>query len=126
MDVRPSASMDQPAAVLVRLDPGGPGLCPPAAPFLRADDTGVLRGDGIFERFLVIGGQPRHFEDHLARMARSADSVQLAAPGADAWREAVAVAIEAWPGGDEWSMRLVCTRGPRTGGRPSPTFSARS
>ena len=118
MDMRPSVSMDQAAAVLVRLDPQGPELCPPAAPFLRADDTGVLRGDGIFERFLVTAGQPRHLEDHLARMARSAESMELAAPGADAWKQAIAVAIAAWPGADEWSMRLVCTRGPEDGGPP--------
>jgi 4-amino-4-deoxychorismate lyase len=118
VDVSSSGAMDKPAAVLVRLDPQGPVLWPPGAPLLRADDTGVLRGDGIFERFLVTGGQPRHFEDHLARMARSAESVQLEAPGPDAWKAAVAAAIEAWPGGEEWSMRLVCTRGPEDGGPP--------
>ena len=53
---------------------------PARRPFLRAADTGVLRGDGIFERFLVIGGQPRHLEDHLARMARSAESVDSMRP----------------------------------------------
>jgi 4-amino-4-deoxychorismate lyase len=118
VDVRTSGAVDQQAAVLVRLDPGGPELCAPGSPFLRADDTGILRGDGIFERFLVIGGQPRHFDDHLARMARSAGLVQLAAPPAAAWREAVAVAIEAWQGGEEWSMRLVCTRGPEDDSAP--------
>jgi 4-amino-4-deoxychorismate lyase len=117
--VNPSSGIDKPAAVLVRLGALGPELCPPGAPFLRADDTGALRGDGIFERFLVLGGQPRHLEDHLARMARSAESVELGAPTAEAWREAVAVAIEAWPGAEEWSMRLVCTRGPEDGGPPS-------
>ena len=119
MDVSPSAGTDKPATVLVRLGPQGPELWPPGSPFIRADDTGILRGDGIFERFLVTGGQPRHFEDHLARMARSAESVQLQAPGADAWKLAAAAAIEAWPGGEEWSMRLVCTRGPEDGGPPS-------
>jgi 4-amino-4-deoxychorismate lyase len=112
VNVRPSVPVDQPAAVLVRLDPTGPKLCAPGSPFLRADDTGILRGDGIFERFLVIGGQPRHFDDHLARMARSAELVQLEAPGPRSWKAAVAVAVDAWRGGEEWSMRLVCTRGP--------------
>jgi 4-amino-4-deoxychorismate lyase len=119
MDGTPSSGTDKPAAVLVRLGPLGPELCPPGAPFLGADDTGVLRGDGIFERFLVIGGLPRHLEYHLARMARSAESVELELPSAGAWREAAAVAIEAWPGADEWSMRLVCTRGPEDGGPPT-------
>ena len=52
-------------------------------------------------------------------MARSAESVELELPSAGAWREAAAVAIEAWPGADEWSMRLVCTRGPEDGGPPT-------
>ncbi len=119
MAAKPSVPMDTPAAVLVRLDPQGPALCAPDAPFLRADDTGILRGDGIFERFLVLGGQPRHFDDHLARMARSAELTQLEVPGPDAWRAAVAAAIEAWQGDEEWSMRLVCSRGPEDGDAPS-------
>jgi 4-amino-4-deoxychorismate lyase len=118
VDERPTVVPDQPTAVLVRLDPQGPTLCPPGSPFLRADDSGILRGDGIFERFLVIGGQPRHLDDHLDRLARSAELVQLHTPRADAWRTAVAAAIEAWPGPEEWSMRLVCTRGPEDQGPP--------
>ncbi|HTT88156.1 MAG TPA: aminodeoxychorismate lyase [Acidimicrobiales bacterium] len=119
MEERPLVVMDRPAAVLVRLDPQGPVLCAPGSPFLRADDTGILRGDGIFERFLVIARQARHFEDHLARLARSAELVQLEVPGRDAWKAAVSAAIGAWPGGDEWSMRLVCTRGPEDVVAPS-------
>ena len=118
MAANPPVPMDEPAAVLVRLGPAGPALCPPRAPFLRADDVGVLRGDGVFERFLVDGGHPRHLDDHLARLGRSAAMTQIDAPGPDAWRTAVAAAIEAWAGGDEWSMRLVCTRGPEDGGPP--------
>jgi len=108
--------MDRPFAVLVRLDPSGPAVCNPRAPFLRADDVGVLRGDGVFERFLVSGGQPRHLEEHLARLERSARATALDIPAAHAWRAAVANAIEAWGGPPEWEMRLVCTRGPEIGG----------
>lgn len=111
--------LDQSAAVLVRLGPEGPALAPPRSPFLRADDVGVLRGDGVFERFLVKAGNPCHLEDHLARLARSARSVELALPAPAAWRAAVGAAIEAWQGGQEWGMRLVCTRGPEEGGPPS-------
>jgi 4-amino-4-deoxychorismate lyase len=91
----------------------------PRSPFLRADDLGVLRGDGIFERFLVCSGQPRHLEDHLTRLARSARMTELEVPEAQAWRAAVAAAIEAWAGAAEWEMRLVCTRGPEEGGPPT-------
>src|ERR1700677_1233095 len=61
----PPRLKDQAVAVLVRLDPSGPVVVDPRAPYLRADDLGVLRGDGVFERFLVRAGQPRHLEDHL-------------------------------------------------------------
>ena len=110
---------DQPAAVLVQLGPQGPALLPSRSPFLRADDLGVLRGDGVFERFLVNSAQPRHLEDHLVRLARSASSIGLDLPSPVAWREAVAAGIAAWPGGQEWEMRLVCTRGPEEGGPPT-------
>ncbi|HUB71722.1 MAG TPA: aminotransferase class IV [Acidimicrobiales bacterium] len=111
--------MDQLPAVLVSLGPAGPTLMDARAPFLRADDVGALRGDGVFERFLVRAGEPRHFEDHLARLARSARQVGLAVPKEASWREAVGTAIAAWQGNDEWEMRLVCTAGPEEGGQPT-------
>lgn len=91
-------------------------VCDPRAPFLRADDTGVLRGDGIFERFLIRQGRPRHLDDHLARLERSARVTELAVPGPQEWREAVGLTVESWRGPEEWEMRLVCTRGPEGGG----------
>jgi len=108
--------LDQPVAVLVQLGPAGPALLAPRSPFLRADDVGVLRGDGVFERFTVVSGQPRHLDDHLARLARSASSLGLSLPPPDAWKDAVSAGIEAWHGGAEFEMRLVCTRGPEEGG----------
>ena len=111
--------MEKPAAVLVRVGTGGPGLCEARAPFLRADDLGALRGDGVFERFLVIGGQARHLDDHLARLHRSAQQVDLQVPADEAWRAAISAAVAAWLGGQEWEMRLVCTRGPEEGGDPT-------
>jgi 4-amino-4-deoxychorismate lyase len=115
MAVSPSEAPVKPA-VLVHLGEAGPALLPSRSPFLRADDLGVLRGDGVFERFVVDGGVPRHLEDHLSRLARSAVSIGLVPPAPAQWQEAVAAAIEAWQGGAEWEMRLVCTRGPEEGG----------
>jgi 4-amino-4-deoxychorismate lyase len=111
--------MEASPAVLARLGPQGPVLCGPRSPFLRADDVGVLRGDGVFERFLVDDGRPRHLKEHLARLHRSAALCQLAVPEDGPWRAAVACAIDAWPGPAEWEMRLVCTRGPEEGGPPT-------
>jgi len=105
--------------VLVRLVPGGPVLCDPRSPLLRGDDVGALRGDGVFERFLVDAGAPRHLEDHLARMARSAEMVELALPDPEVWEAAVCAGIRAWNGPAEWEMRMVCTRGPEEGGPPT-------
>lgn len=105
--------------VVVQLSPDGPLLAGPRAPLLRPDDLGLLRGDGVFERFLMNRGRPRHLEDHLARLAGSARAIDLALPGADAWRAAVRQAARAWQGPDDWEMRLVCTRGPEEGGPPS-------
>jgi 4-amino-4-deoxychorismate lyase len=106
-------------ACFVVLGAGGPSLADARSPFLRPDDLGVLRGDGVFERFLVRSGQPRHFEDHLERMARSASMVALEMPPEPAWRDAVALAVDAWSGPSEWEVRLVCTRGPEEGGPPT-------
>jgi 4-amino-4-deoxychorismate lyase len=119
MAASPPRPKDQAVAVLVRLDPDGPVVADPRAPYLRADDLGVLRGDGVFERFLVRAGQPRHLEDHLARLGRSAAMIELGVPGSEAWRAAVGAATDAWSGPEEWEMRLVCTRGPEEGGPPS-------
>jgi len=106
-------------AVFALLGSGGPELADPRAPFLRPDDLGVLRGDGVFERFLVLDGKPRHLEEHLARMARSAGMVSLELPSPSRWRDAVALAARAWAGAPEFEMRLVCTRGPEEGGPPT-------
>jgi 4-amino-4-deoxychorismate lyase len=106
------------APVLVELV--GPDFAPvvrdPAAPLLRADDVGALRGDGAFERFLVYRGRPRRFADHLARLARSGAMLGLALPPEAAWRAAVDLVVANWSGADEWEARLVATRGPESGG----------
>ena len=121
-----SKEMGRRASVLVRLGEGGPVLADPRSPFLRADDMGALRGDGVFERFLVIAGRPRHFEDHLARLVRSAGQLELVVPGEPAWRAAVEAGIAAWQGHQQWEMRLVCTRGPEEGAAPPLMSLARN
>jgi len=41
-------------------------------------DDGLLRGDGVFEVARIYGGRPFALEEHLERMARSAQSLRLA------------------------------------------------
>jgi len=97
----------------------GTGLVDPDVPLLRADDLGVLRGDGIFETLLVRDGQPWLLDAHLARLARSAARMDLPAPSAAAWQDLVATIVAGWPAADEGLLRLVCTRGPEEGGTPT-------
>ncbi|MGH9107130.1 MAG: aminotransferase class IV [Acidimicrobiales bacterium] len=111
--------VNQGEAVLVELGPRGPAVVGgPRSPFLRADDLGALRGDGVFEHFLVVDGQPRHLDEHLCRLAASAAMVDLALPAPEEWKAAVEGGARAWRGPGEWAMRLVCTRGPERGGPP--------
>jgi 4-amino-4-deoxychorismate lyase len=88
-------------------------------PFLRADDLGALRGDGIFEAFLVVDGSPDLLDEHLARLERSAAMTGLRLPPDDRWRRGVEAAIAAWRGGPEMVVRFIVTRGVEGHGRPT-------
>lgn len=96
-----------PQTVLAVLLPQGPVLADPAAPLLRADDPGVLRGESVFETVRVAGGRPAFLDRHLARLGRSAARLELDLP--DGWAALCALAVGAWPGQDA-VLRLVCSR----------------
>jgi 4-amino-4-deoxychorismate lyase len=89
----------------------GRGLVPADTPILCADDLGPMRGDGVFETMHVRAGTTWLLDEHLARMARSAQLTQLSLPPSAALAELVATAVAAWPASDEGALRLVCTRG---------------
>jgi 4-amino-4-deoxychorismate lyase len=94
----------------------GRGVVSADTPILRADDLGVLRGDGVFETLHVRGGQPWLLGEHLARMARSAARLDLALPPAGKLAALAGQACGAWPPEVEGALRLVCTRGAEEGG----------
>lgn len=98
----------------------GRGVVPADSPILRADDLGVLRGDGVFETMHVRWGEPWLLTEHLDRMAVSAARLDLDLPERDDLAALVAEACKAWlaTGTDEAEafVRLVCTRGPEGGG----------
>jgi 4-amino-4-deoxychorismate lyase len=94
----------------------GVGVVPSDTPVLRADDLGVLRGDGVFETMHVRRGQPWLLGAHLDRMSRSAALLALPLPSRDELVELARQACAAWPAADEGALRLVCTRGPEGGG----------
>jgi 4-amino-4-deoxychorismate lyase len=100
----------------------GRGVVPADTPILRADDLGVLRGDGIFETIHVAGGAPRLLEQHLDRMARSAARLELDLPDREALTGLAAATCAGWPASTEGALRLVCTRGAEAGG-PATVFA---
>lgn len=100
-------------AVVVRLDGT---VTDRSAPLLKADDLGVLRGDGVFESVLAVDGRPWNLEEHLSRLGRSAAMLELPSPPPDTWRSCVGTAIRARGTMGETRLRLVLTRGPEGGG----------
>ncbi|MFC8303999.1 aminodeoxychorismate lyase [Specibacter sp. NPDC057265] len=101
---------------LVFLDPQHPAgrLADPAAPAIMATDQGLTRGDGIFESLLAVKGAPRKLGAHLARLAASAELMDLTIPDAGAWQAAILHALAATPESQDrqCTVRLTATRGP--------------
>jgi 4-amino-4-deoxychorismate lyase len=87
------------------------GVIAPDTPILRADDLGVLRGDGIFETMHARDGRAWLLDEHLARMAGSAQRMQLDLPPRAELAALVGEALAQWPAEVEGAVRLVCTRG---------------
>jgi 4-amino-4-deoxychorismate lyase len=93
----------------------GTGLVPADTPFLRADDLGVLRGDGAFETMHVRERRPWLIAEHLDRLARSARTLELNLPPRADLEELAALACSQWPLDAEGALRIVVTRGPEHG-----------
>ena len=55
----------------------GRGVVDPAEPVLRADDEALLRGRAAFETLRVYAGRPFRFDEHVARLAGSAERIGL-------------------------------------------------
>ena len=81
----------------------------PETPVLRADDLGVLRGESVFETLRIRHGRPALLEQHLSRMAVSAQRVDLELPRG--WADLARIASE---GVEDGVLRLVCTKGTPT------------
>jgi 4-amino-4-deoxychorismate lyase len=95
----------------------GHGRVDPGRPWLRADDEAVLRGRAAFETLRVYAGRPFRLAEHLERLARSADVLELEAPDASGLEGLVADAL-AGLGGVDAVLRLVWTPGAGDG-RPT-------
>ncbi|MHA7154162.1 aminodeoxychorismate lyase [Arthrobacter sp. TMN-50] len=105
--------------VLVFLDPAYDSgrIADASVPQLMATDLGATRGDGIFESLLALNGEARKVQAHLDRLGSSAQALNLDLPSQDAWRRAIATALDAYAAGTtgsadaELAVKLVVTRG---------------
>jgi branched-chain amino acid aminotransferase len=106
-DVHP-AGTDRPAPGLARPIAWVEGRIVPASEAtVPLTDDGFLRGDAVFEAILVRGGRTHALEPHLARMRRSARTLELRLP---VLRQVVADLLAAW-GERDGALRLIVTRG---------------
>ena len=99
--------------VLVFLDSAYPDgrIADAAQPQLMVTDTGITRGDGIFETMLAVNGAPRKLQAHLARLVTSAGALELNVPASDVWERAITTALTEADDDGELVVKLVATRG---------------
>lgn len=110
--------MDDVRAVAVWRD-GTAVRVPADEPVVTAFDTGLARGDGVFESVWVVGGRTPHLADHLARLHRSAALLDLPPVDDEVWTALMAAATDGWPADVEGACRLFLTRGLGEGHPPT-------
>jgi hypothetical protein len=84
-------------------------LLPLAEARIPVTDDGLLRGDGVFEVMRLYDGVAFARENHLARMARSAENLRLALDIDEIARDVDALLARAKPG--DGLLRIAATRG---------------
>lgn len=94
---------------------GGRGLVDPHEPVLRADDEALIRGRGAFETVRVYDGIPFRLQEHLDRLAGSAERIGLPPVDQDELRTLAEQAL-AHAGTRDATLRLYWT--------PTPTSLA--
>ncbi len=83
---------------------------------VHVSDLGLRRGFAVFEMFRVEDGVPLFFEDHLARLARSAEAVGLPLPrGLAGVAEDVQALLDAHESGVT-AVQILVTGGPSDDG----------
>jgi 4-amino-4-deoxychorismate lyase len=85
----------------------GRGLVDPREPVFAADDEALLRGRSVFETVRVYAGRPFRLDEHLARLAASAERVRLPAPDTDECRGLAELVLGA--GETDLALRLYWT-----------------
>ena len=102
---------------LVALAVLGRGIVPVDTPLLHADDEGVLRGRSVFETLRVYAGAPFKLDEHLARLAMSAERIHLPPPPRAELAALTVEAIEAGAQADA-TLRLLWIAGRERSGAP--------
>jgi 4-amino-4-deoxychorismate lyase len=95
----------------------GRGAVDPDEPVLHADDEAFLRGRAAFETLRVYGGRPFRLDDHLDRLAGSADRIGLPPADRAGLRDAAEAALEA-AAVEDAVLRFYWTPGREGRGRP--------
>jgi 4-amino-4-deoxychorismate lyase len=103
---------------LVALAQLGRGVVPAGEPVLHADDEGVLRGRAVFETLRVYGGVPFKLDQHLERLAASAERLRLPPPPHAEFVIAANQVISAAAQPDV-TLRFLWTAGREHGGPPA-------
>jgi branched-chain amino acid aminotransferase len=88
-------------------------IMPAADAMIPATDDGLVRGDGVFEVIRVYDGMPYAFEEHLARMQRSAANLRLPLDLEAVRTDAHRLLAHAGTGPDHECLRIIVTRGGR-------------
>jgi 4-amino-4-deoxychorismate lyase len=103
---------------LLALAVGGRGLVDPDEPVLYVDDEAFLRSRAAFETARVYGGKPFKLEEHLARLAGSAERVEIGRIDEAELERLAHLALEA-AAAPEAVLRLFVTPGRDGAGRPT-------
>jgi branched-chain amino acid aminotransferase len=98
-------------------------ILPAAEATIGVTDLGLIRGDGVFEVIALKGGRAFALEDHLRRMATSAENLRLEIDLGAVERELRALIEAAGPTADA-SVRFMVTRGGRRIGLIEPVVRA--
>lgn len=97
-------------------------ILPAAEATIGVTDLGLIRGDGVFEVITVKDGRPFALEDHLRRMATSAQNLRLELDLGAVEREVTALVEAAGPTANA-NLRFMVTRGGRRIGIVEPAIT---
>ncbi len=86
--------------------------CDPKQMLIPVDDHLVHRGDGVFESLKAEHGRIYLLDEHLARLARSAEGLALPLPCDFNELRAVVVAVAGAAGKPAQNLRIIAGRGP--------------